>query len=102
MGKEIIKIKKDTFDFQEYLSNKLKSPTFRKHYDKYGKQLEIVYRILQLRKKEGLSQSEMAKKVGTSQSNIARMEAGEQNFTTETLYKVASALGRELKIDFVR
>lgn len=100
MNKKIIK--KDSFDFQEYLANKLKNPTFRKHYDEYGKQLEIAYRILQLRKKEGLSQAEMAKKVGTSQSNIARMEAGEQNFTTGTLYKVAVALGRELKIDFVR
>lgn len=100
MNKKITK--KDTFDFQKYLENKLKNPTFRKHYDEYGKQLEIAYRILQLRKKEGLSQADLAKKIGTSQSNIARMEAGEQNFTTETLYKVASALGRELRIDFVR
>lgn len=100
MNKKIIK--KDSFDFQEYLANKLKNPAFKKNYDEYGKQLEIAYRILQLRKKEGLSQAELAKKVGTTQSNIARMEAGEQNFTTETLYKVASALGRELKIDFVR
>lgn len=100
MNKKIIK--KDSFDFQEYLANKLKNPAFKKKYDEYGKQLEIAYRILQLRKKEGLSQAELAKKVGTTQSNIARMEAGEQNFTTETLYKVASALGRQLKIDFVR
>ena len=100
MNKKITK--KDNFDFQEYLANKLKNPTFKKHYEEYGKQLEIAYRILQLRKKEGLSQSDMAKKVGTSQSNIARMESGEQNFTTETLYKVAAALGRELRIDFVR
>lgn len=100
MNKKITK--KDTFDFQKYLANKLKNPTFRKHYDEYGKQLEIAYRILQLRKKEGLSQADLAKKIGTTQSNIARMEAGEQNFTTETLYKVASALGRELRIDFVR
>lgn len=66
-----------TIDFQEYLSEQLKNATAKRHYDEYGKQLEIAYEILQLRKKEKMSQAELAKKIGTSQSNIARMEAGE-------------------------
>ena len=44
---------------------------------------------------------ELARKIGTSQSNIARMERGEQNFTTETLQRIASAFKKELKIEFV-
>ncbi|MCR4264338.1 MAG: type II secretion system GspH family protein [Candidatus Roizmanbacteria bacterium] len=42
---EEINKKKDTFDFQKYLESKLKNPTFRKYYDKYGKQLEAIYHI---------------------------------------------------------
>ncbi len=88
-------------DFQEYLAEKLKNPKFKKYYNEYGKQLEIAYQILQLRKQKKLSQAELARKLGTTQSNIARMEAGQQNFTTDTLQKIASIFKRGLKIEFV-
>ncbi|MDO8474279.1 MAG: helix-turn-helix transcriptional regulator [bacterium] len=88
-------------DFQKYLKEELKDPVFRKHYEEYGKQLEIAYQILQLRKKQGFSQTQLAKKLGTSQGNIARMETGQQNFTTDTLQKIASVFQRKLKIEFV-
>ena len=87
-------------DFQEYLAEKLKNPKFRKHYDEYGKQLEIAYQILQLRKQKRISQSELAKKIGTKQSNIARMEAGEQNFSIDTLQKIAQVFNKDLKVSF--
>ena len=89
-------------DFDDYLNEQLKNPVFKKYYDEYGKQLEIAYQILQLRKREGLSQAELAKKIGTKQTNIARLESGQQNFTIETLQKLAKAFKRNLKIDFVR
>ena len=89
-------------DFQEYLSKQLKNPKFKKYYDEYSKQLEIAYQILKLRKQKKMSQTELAKKIGTKQTNVARMERGQQNFTTDTLQKIANAFGRELKIDFVK
>ena len=92
---------RQSVDFQEYLSQRLKNSTFKKHYEEYGKQLEIAYQILQLRKKKRFSQLELAKRLGTSQSDVARMESGQQNFTTDTLQKIASALQRKLKIEFV-
>lgn len=98
MNKKQLKV----IDFQEYLENQLKNQEIKKHYNEYGKQLEIAYMILELRKKENLSQVELAKKIGTTQSNIARMEAGEQNFTIDTLQKISSALKRDLKIEFVK
>jgi len=91
-----------TVDFQGYLAEKLRNPKFRKYYNEYGKQLEIAYQILKLRKQKRLSQAELAKRIGTKQSNVARMEAGQQNFTTDTLQKIASVLKRELKIEFVK
>lgn len=96
------RIAKKAADFQEYLSKKLKDPRFKKYYDEYGKQLEIAYQILQLRKEKGISQTKLAEKLGTKQGNIARMESGQQNFTTDTLQKIASIFHRELKIEFVK
>ena len=89
-------------DFQIYLRKQLKDPEFKKHYDEYGKQLEIAYQILELRKKKNISQAQLAKRIGTKQSNIARMEAGQQNFSVDILGKIAEALGCNVKIMFCR
>ena len=48
-------------DFDEMLKKELKNPEFKKHYDEYGKQLEIAYQILQLRKKKNISQAQLAR-----------------------------------------
>lgn len=92
---------KKSIDFQAHLQEKLKDPQFKKYYDEFGKQLEIAYGLLQLRKKMGLSQRQLAKKVGTTQSNIARIESGQQNFTVELLQRIAKAYKRNVKIEFV-
>jgi len=85
-------------DFQVYLAQQLKNPEMKKYYDKFGKQLEIAYQILKLRKQKRMSQAALAKKINTKQSNIARMEMGQQNFTIDTLQKISKAFERELKI----
>lgn len=92
----------DLIDFDDYLKEELKNPEFKKHYDEYGRQLEIAYQILQLRKKKKLSQAQLAKKIGTKQSNIARMESGNQNFSVDILEKIADAFGCNLKIMFCK
>lgn len=91
------KIEKAT-DFQIHLMENLKDKEFKKYYDEYGRQLEIAYQVLQLRKKAKMSQSELARKIGTTQSNIARMESGRQNFTITTLNKVAHTFDKQLKV----
>lgn len=79
-------------DFQDYLTEQLKDPIIKKHYDKFGKQLEVAYQILQSRKQKGISQAELAKKLNTTQSNIARIESGKQNLTIGKIQDIANAL----------
>ena len=92
----------DLIDFDDYLKKELKNPEFKRQYDEYGRQLEVAYQILQLRKKKKISQAQLAKKIGTKQSNIARMESGQQNFSIDILGKIAEALGCNLSIMFCR
>lgn len=96
------KIKKNTSEkptnFRAYLNEELKNKEFKKLFDEYGKQLEISYQILQLRKAKKMSQNELAKRIGTTQSNVARMESGNENFTISFLNKVAVALNKELTV----
>src|SRR3989344_3536994 len=89
---------KQKIDFQEYLKKQLKNSEMKQYYDQVGKQLEIAYQIVQLRKAGRVSQKQLAKKLGTTQSNIARLEAGQQNFTTQTLEKIAHVFEKDLKI----
>ena len=92
------KAKLKATDFDQYLKVQLKDKQFKKYFNEYGKQLEIAYQILELRKKSKMTQGELAKKIGTTQGNIARMEQGQQNFTISTLNKIALVFKRELKV----
>lgn len=87
-------------NYEQYALELLKSPGNKKMYDEYGRQLELSYSLLQLRKKKKMSQAQLAKKIGSTQSNIARMEAGKQNFSIATLGKIAEALHKRLDIQF--
>ena len=87
-------------DFEHVLKEHLKDPEFKRHFDYYGKQLEISYALLQMRKKAKMSQAQLAKKIGTTQSNVARMEAGNQNFTVAMLTRIADAFEKDLEVSF--
>ena len=88
-------------DFDDYLEKELRNPKAKNYYDEFGRQLELSYKILQMRKAKKMSQAALALKIGTTQSNIARLESGRQNFTISFLVKVAAALDSGLKISFI-
>lgn len=57
---------------------------------------KIGYFIKELRERKGLTQGAFAKELGTSQSAVARMEKGEQNFSTELLGKISEVLEHQI------
>lgn len=59
-------------------------------------QQKIAFFIKELREHRGLTQDAFAKELGTSQSAVARMEKGEQNFTTELLSKISAVLEHKI------
>ncbi|RLG16188.1 transcriptional regulator [Candidatus Pacearchaeota archaeon] len=87
-------------NFQEFLGEQLKDPEFKKYYNRYNIRFQVGFQISLLRKKKKMSQAALAKKIGTKQSNIARMEAGDQNFSINTLQKIAQVFNKDLKVSF--
>jgi len=88
--------------FKSRLSEDLKDPEFRAHYQEERLALMLAMKIAKLREKKGLSQQQLAKLMGTSQQAISRIESGEyEGFTFKTLEKLAEATGTQLKIEFV-
>ncbi len=63
---------------------------------KQSDQQKIAYFIKELREHKGLTQGAFAKALGTSQSAVARMEKGEQNFSTDILSKIGDVLGHQI------
>lgn len=88
-------------NYEKDLRKRLKDPEFFAGFQEELAKLKLAYAMLELRKKHKLSQQEVAKRLGTTQSVVARMEAGEQNFTVSTLQKIADVFRKKLKIELV-
>lgn len=93
--------KKD--DLDKLIEKALKiDPTLKEEMEKYGRAFDIAFQMYDLRKKAGLTQTQLAKLVGTRQSNIARIEDAEYTgYTLKTLEKVAKALQAKLEIKII-
>jgi UDP-N-acetylglucosamine 1-carboxyvinyltransferase len=63
---------------------------------KETEQQKIGFFIKELRERKGLTQEAFAKALSTSQSAVARMEKGEQNFSTEILAKISGVLEHQI------
>jgi len=61
-----------------------------------NEQEKIGHFIKNLREERGLTQAEFAKALATSQSAVARMEAGEQNFSLAQIAKISEILDRNI------
>lgn len=61
-----------------------------------AEQKKIGAFVKHLREQKSMTQAEFAQALKTSQSAIARMEKGEQNFTTDTLQKIGNVLNRSI------
>ena len=88
-------------NYERDLNKRLKNPQSQKAYEEEYAKVKFAYQMMQLRKKQRISQAQLAKKLGTTQSVVARMEAGQQNFTLNTLQKIASVFRRQLKIQLI-
>jgi len=84
-----------------HLKAELKNKEFKKQFELERAKVALAQKIAELRQKEHLKQSDLAKKLNVSQQFISQIEtAQENNLTLETLIKIARSLGRGIKISF--
>ena len=88
-------------DFDKYLKEQMKNPTFKKEWDKSEMEYQLMMMVLKARNEQKLTQSELAQRPGTRQSNISRIEKGQAMPSIATLCKIAHGLGKKLEIKFV-
>ena len=88
-------------DMQKYLEEQLKDPKFKKEYDALEPEFAVIHAILEARREKGITQKKLSELTGIAQGDISKLETGSANPSVRTLERVAAALGKRLKIEFV-
>ncbi len=87
-------------DFMRWLDAQIERDGTRAQVDELVNEIRIEQKLAALRRKRGLTQTQLAKRLGVSQPVLARMEAGHiKNLQLKTLVRTAAALGARVKID---
>jgi len=82
----------------QYLKKRYPTKASREKADNSFSRLLLGYEIYAAKALSVLTQKELARRIATTQSEIARIESGEQNLTTDKLNKIADALRKKLEI----
>ena len=88
-------------DFDKYLEEQLKNKEFRKEWEALQPEYTIMKAMIDARTSQGLTQKELSIRSGIAQGDISKMETGNANPSIKTLQRLASAMGKKLKISFV-
>lgn len=88
-------------DFEEYLEEHLKDPEFRKEYEALESEYTIIQATIDARKSKGLIQKELSIRSGIAQGDISKLENGNANPSIKTLQRLAIAMGKALRIEFL-
>ncbi len=88
-------------EFDEFLAEQIKDADFRKEYDALEPEFTIMQAMIDARTSEGLTQKELSLRSGIAQGDISKLENGNGNPSVRTLRRLANAMGKKLRIEFV-
>lgn len=76
----------------DVLADELQDPDFRKQWERTALARRIALDVSRYRTTHSLSQRELADQLGMNISQVARIEAGEHNPSSDTLARLAAGL----------
>ncbi len=88
-------------EFKELLAEQMKDEEFRIEYEALEPEFTIMQAMIDARIAEGMTQKELSERSGIAQGDISKMENGNANPSVKTLQRLAAAMGKSLKIEFV-
>lgn len=88
-------------NFNDYLAQQMETPEFKEEYEALEPEFAIIQAIIDARKSSGITQKELSQKSGIAQGDISKLENGNANPSLRTLQRLAAAMGKTLKIEFV-
>lgn len=88
-------------DFNAFLDDQLKNADLRREYEALEPEFTVKQALIDARTGEGLTQKELAARSGIAQGDISKLENGTANPSVKTLQRLAAAMGKTLRIEFV-
>lgn len=88
-------------NFNDFLNEQLKDPEVKAEYEALEPEFAVIQALIDARNSAGLTQKELSQRTGIAQSDISRIENGNGNPSLKTLKRLAEAMGKKLKIEFV-
>jgi len=90
-----------TTSFESHKRELMQNPRFRAEYERLEPEFNLAKQIIELRIKNKMTQTELAKKAGTNQVVISRIESGNANPTFDSMKKISNAFDKKLEIKMV-
>lgn len=84
--------------WEAYEKKMMEKPSFKKKVQELAYEYQLAKNIIELRRKRGISQEQLAKKVGTKQPVISRVETAATKPTFSLIQRVAKALDARLEV----
>src|SRR5216684_6601877 len=84
-----------------YIERQMQDPEFRDLVEKEVAALQVGIQIARLREALKMNQTQLAARAGMNASKISKIESSPKNVTLNTLTRLALALNRRIKIDFI-
>ena len=88
-------------NFNDFLTEQMKDEEFRKEYEALEPEFTIMQAMIDARNAEGLTQKELSVRSGIAQCDISKLENGNANPSSRTLQRLATAMGKKLRIEFL-
>ena len=87
-------------NFEEFLAEQMQDDEFLKEYEELEPHFVIVQAIINAYN-AGMTKERLVAKMGISEKYISQLENANANPSVKTLKKLATAMGKTLKISFV-
>lgn len=88
-------------NFRETLNEQLNDPEFKTEWDATEAEYQIIKSMLEVRRRNNITQKQLSELTGIAQADISRIENGNANPSLQTLERLAEGMGARLKIEFV-
>ncbi len=88
-------------EFEKLLAEQMKDENFKKEWDALEPEFSLMQAIIDARNAEGITQKELSVRSGIAQGDISKIESGNANPSIRTLNRIANAMGKKLRIEFV-
>ncbi len=79
------------------LQNLVKSKAFQEYHKKSSNELDILVEMEKIRRKQKLTQEDLARRMDMDQGDVSRILSGNRNFTLKVLERFCEATGTKIR-----